>query len=91
MADPRFLILADGNFHPLESKTANAVVRYHPNRVVAVLDRVAAGKTVHDVLGFGGAIPVVGSIESVGPDRLSCERRMPRLDGVLRFCWTAMI
>ena len=64
MADPRFLILADGNFHPLESKTANAVVRYHPNRVVAVLDRVAAGKTVHDVLGFGGAIPVVGSIEA---------------------------
>ncbi len=64
MADPRFLILADGNFHPLESKTANSVVRYHPNRVVAVLDRVAAGKTVQDVLGFGGAIPVVGSIEA---------------------------
>lgn len=64
MADPRFLILADGNFHPLESKTANSVVRYHPNRVVAVLDREAAGKTVHDVLGFGGAIPVVGSIEA---------------------------
>ena len=64
MADPRFLILADGNFHPLESKTANSVVRYHPNRVVAVLDRQTAGKTVHDVLGFGGAIPVVGSIEA---------------------------
>jgi uncharacterized NAD-dependent epimerase/dehydratase family protein len=64
MADPRFLILADGNFHPLESKTANSVVRYHPSRVVAVLDRVAAGKTVQDVLGFGGAIPVVGSIEA---------------------------
>ncbi len=64
MADPRFLVLADGAFHPLESKTANSVIRYHPNRVVAVLDRVAAGKTVQDVLGFGGTIPVVGSIEA---------------------------
>ena len=41
MADPRFLILADGNFHPLESKTANSVVRYHPNRVVAEIDLAA--------------------------------------------------
>lgn len=64
MADPRFLILADGNFHPLESKTANSVIRYHPTRVVAVLDREKAGKTVQDVLGFGGAIPVVASIEA---------------------------
>jgi uncharacterized NAD-dependent epimerase/dehydratase family protein len=59
----RYLIIADGNFHPLESKTANSVIRYHPDRVVAVLDRRAAGRTVQDVLGFGGAIPVVATIE----------------------------
>lgn len=64
MPEPRFLILADGNFHPLESKTANSVIRYHPGRVVAVLDREKAGQTVQDVLGFGGAIPVVASIEA---------------------------
>ncbi len=64
MPEPRFLILADGNFHPLESKTANSVIRYHPGRVVAVLDREKAGRTVNDVLGFGGTIPVVGSIEA---------------------------
>ncbi|MEZ4456624.1 MAG: DUF1611 domain-containing protein [Gemmatimonadales bacterium] len=63
MSEPRYLILADGNFHPLESKTANSVIRYHPGRVVGVLDRRAAGKTAADVLGFGGGIPVVGSIE----------------------------
>jgi uncharacterized NAD-dependent epimerase/dehydratase family protein len=63
MADPRYLIIADGNFHPLESKTANSVIRYHPTRVVAVLDRRTAGKTAQDVLGFGGPIPVVGTIE----------------------------
>jgi uncharacterized NAD-dependent epimerase/dehydratase family protein len=56
----RFLILADGQFGPLSSKTANSCIRYFPERIVAVFDRTEAGKTVQDVLGFGGAIPVVG-------------------------------
>ncbi len=62
-AQPTFLILADGDFSPMTSKTANSVIRYLPERVVAVVDRIEAGKTVQDVLGFGGAIPVVGSME----------------------------
>ena len=62
MAAPRFLILADGDFGPMTSKTANSVIRYLPDRTVAVLDRQHAGKTVREVLGFGGAIPVVGSM-----------------------------
>src|ERR1051326_9246992 len=61
-SQPQFLILADGDFQPMTSKTANSVIRYLPERVVGVVDRVAAGKTVQDVLGFGGAIPVVGSM-----------------------------
>jgi uncharacterized NAD-dependent epimerase/dehydratase family protein len=71
MAAPRYLIVADGDFGPMTSKTANSVVRYQPERVVAVLDRRLAGRTVQSVLGFGGAIPVVGSIEeglALGPD-----------------------
>jgi uncharacterized NAD-dependent epimerase/dehydratase family protein len=59
---PRHLILADGDFHPLLSKTANSVIRYQPDRVVAVLDRSRAGQTVEDVLGYGGNTPVVGSM-----------------------------
>jgi uncharacterized NAD-dependent epimerase/dehydratase family protein len=59
----RFLILADGEFGPLSSKTANSCIRYFPERVVAVLDRQQAGKTVQDVLGFGGKIPVVAEFE----------------------------
>ncbi len=57
----RFLILAEGNFGPLTSKTANACIRYAASEVVAVLDSSTAGRAVHDVLGFGGDIPVVGS------------------------------
>lgn len=62
MSQPRFLILADGDFGPMTSKTANSVIRYLPDRVVAVLDRAQAGRTAADVLGFGGDIPVVGSM-----------------------------
>jgi uncharacterized NAD-dependent epimerase/dehydratase family protein len=59
----RFLIIADGEFGPLTSKTANSCIRYFPERIVAVLDRRQAGKTAQDVLGFGGRIPVVGDFE----------------------------
>lgn len=57
----RFLILAEGSFDPMSSKTANACIRYLPEQVVAVIDGTQAGQTVQDVLGFGGAIPVVGT------------------------------
>ena len=59
----RFFIIADGQFGPLTSKTANSCIRYFPERIVAVLDRKRAGSTVQDVLGFGGSIPVVGDFE----------------------------
>ena len=70
-AAPRFLILADGDFAPMTSKTANSVIRYLPDRTVGVLDRQQAGMTVQQVLGFGGGIPVVGSMReglALGPD-----------------------
>src|SRR6266850_2345219 len=62
MQGSRFLILADGEFGPLTSKTANSVIRYLPDQVVAVVDGEHAGSTCQDVLGFGGKIPVVGSM-----------------------------
>jgi len=62
MAGPRFLILADGAFGPETSKTAACVIRYVPERVAGVLDSAAAGRTAQDVLGFGGRIPVVGTM-----------------------------
>ncbi len=65
----RFLILAEGQFGPLTSKTANSCIRYTPGNVVAVFDSRRAGKTAQDILGFGGDIPVVGSMD----DALACE------------------
>jgi uncharacterized NAD-dependent epimerase/dehydratase family protein len=62
MPPPRFLIIADGDFSPMTSKTANSVIRYRTDSTVAVLDRTKTGMTVQQVLGFGGEIPVVGSM-----------------------------
>jgi uncharacterized NAD-dependent epimerase/dehydratase family protein len=58
----RYLILADDDFGPMTSKTANSVIRFRPERVAAVLDRQQAGRTAQAVLGFGGDIPVVASV-----------------------------
>ncbi len=63
MTSPRHLILADGDFGPLTSKTANSIIRFQPDRVVAVLDRQHAGKTSQEILGAGGGIPVVASMQ----------------------------
>jgi uncharacterized NAD-dependent epimerase/dehydratase family protein len=71
--DLRYLILADGLFGPEESKTANACIRYTPERVVGIIDASKAGSTAQQVLGFGGDIPVVGTLEAglaLGPNAL---------------------
>jgi uncharacterized NAD-dependent epimerase/dehydratase family protein len=62
MSQIRYLIIADGDFGPMSSKTANAIIRFQPDRVVAVMDRRFAGQTVESALGFGGAIPIVDSV-----------------------------
>ncbi len=63
----RFLVLAEGNFGPLSSKTANACIRYAPQDVAVILDSAVAGRTAQDVLGFGGGIPIVSSFEEAMP------------------------
>lgn len=69
----RVAILAEGKFNVLAAKTAVGVIRYSPHDVVAVIDSTNAGKTVEQVLGFGGDIPVVATVQeaiSLNPDVL---------------------
>ena len=58
----RYLIYSEGQFGTLSSKTGNSVIRYSAEHVAAVLDSGKAGRTANDVLGYGGAIPVVATI-----------------------------
>ncbi len=59
----RFLLLADGQFNPLDAKTAVGALRYIPEQVAAVLDRSHAGGTVADTLGIACDLPVVASVQ----------------------------
>ncbi len=63
MEGRRLLLLADGCFSSTEAKTAACLAMYRARDLVAVLDASQAGRTVHDVLGFGGDAPVVATIE----------------------------
>jgi len=58
----RMVILVDGHTDPCTAKTAVGVIRYRSEEVVAVLDRDGAGRTSGQLLGVGGAIPVVASL-----------------------------
>lgn len=59
----RILALAEGRFSPLKSKTANAALTYMPGETVAIIDSTKAGTTAQAVLGYGGDVPVVASVE----------------------------
>ncbi len=68
-----YLILAEGSLSVHGAKTASSAIRYLPERVAAVLDSTHAGRTVGEVLGFGGAIPVVATLE----EGLAASERRP--------------
>ncbi|MBI4429694.1 MAG: DUF1611 domain-containing protein [Ignavibacteriales bacterium] len=59
----KLLVLAEGRFSPLKSKTANGAIVYLREQVVAVIDSSKAGMTAQQVLGYGREIPVVKSLE----------------------------
>jgi uncharacterized NAD-dependent epimerase/dehydratase family protein len=69
----RMAILADGCFSPLGAKTAVCLVRYAAAEVVVVIDASRAPSTAREALGFGGEIPIVGSLREAlafGPNTL---------------------
>jgi D-glutamate N-acetyltransferase len=59
----RLVILTEGRTEPVGAKTAACVIRYGTDDVVALLDSTQAGKTAEELLGVGGAIPVVARID----------------------------
>lgn len=63
LVDKKFVLFAEGCFGLFTSKIAASLVRYNGDRCVAVIDSRKAGQTVQDVLGYGGAIPIVGRVE----------------------------
>jgi len=63
----RMVILTEGHTNPHTAKTASCLIRYRPEEVVALLDSTQRGRTSQDLLGVGGDLPIVGSLDEA-PD-----------------------
>jgi len=59
----RLIHLAEGKFSLRNSKMTTGVLRYGYHTNLAVIDSTQAGKTAEQVVGFGGAVPVVASVK----------------------------
>ncbi|CAN5868361.1 DUF1611 domain-containing protein [soil metagenome] len=59
----RYVILAEGFFGELPSKTAMGVIRYGRDAVVAVIDSERAGRNVREWLGDRVDIPIVATLD----------------------------
>jgi len=60
----KIIILADGGFNILEAKTAVGVIRYNKTyEIIAIIDSTNSGKKCCEVIGVGGNIPIVSSLE----------------------------
>lgn len=69
----RIVILSEGFFGDLEAKTASGLIMYRSKEVVAVIDSTQAGRSVQEILGFGGNIPIVEDLKAsikYGPNAL---------------------
>jgi uncharacterized NAD-dependent epimerase/dehydratase family protein len=72
-APSAYAILADHSLGIHSSKTAVCLLRHHPGEVSVIIDREHAGKSVEQVLDFGGSVPVVATLAEAlehAPDRL---------------------
>jgi uncharacterized NAD-dependent epimerase/dehydratase family protein len=65
------VILTEGKTTPFYAKTAMSLVKYRSQDVLGLLDGTQAGQTAGELLGIGGEIPVVASLDDVdSPDSL---------------------
>ena len=64
-APRRMVILTEGVPPSVSLKTSEAMLRYRPEQVAAVLDSARAGQSCEKLFGLGGSIPIVRGIEEV--------------------------
>jgi uncharacterized NAD-dependent epimerase/dehydratase family protein len=63
LAKRRTLLLAGDRLDSIKAKTAVCFIRYRADDAAVVVDQFHAGRTAGEVLGFGGSIPIVASVE----------------------------
>jgi len=63
LEEHKYVILTQGRTHPTPAKMAAGILRYHPERVTALLDDELAGRDTGEIMGVGRGIPIVGTLE----------------------------
>lgn len=58
----RLVILTEGRLDAFSAKTAVSIIRYCKEDVVALVDRVNAGKNLESIIGVGEGIPIVHTV-----------------------------
>src|SRR6056300_1264416 len=86
----RMVLLTDGHSDPVTAKTASCLLRFCPDEVVAVLDRNASVGNAEDLLGVGGAIPVVKSLHQV-PQAHSLVIGIAPHGGIIPATWRPLV
>ena len=65
----RMVILTEDRTTPFYAKTAMSLLKYRSADVLGLLDSTQAGQTAGALLGMGGDIPIVASLDDVdSPD-----------------------
>jgi D-glutamate N-acetyltransferase len=59
----RIIIHTDKTLKPVDSKIECELVRYLNNEIIGIIDSNNAGRTVEEVLGFGGDIPIASTLD----------------------------
>jgi len=59
----RIIIHSDSPLKAVHSNIESDLVRYLSNEVIGIVDKSNAGKTVQEVLGFGGDIPIAATLD----------------------------
>jgi uncharacterized NAD-dependent epimerase/dehydratase family protein len=69
----KLVLYCEGEFGRGKSKTAEGILRYSDNPIVAVIDSSAAGRSTMEMVGIESAVPIVSSLKeclSLRPDAL---------------------
>lgn len=86
----RMVLITDGYSNPVTAKTASCLLRFCPEEIVAVLDRSAEAPTAQGLLGVGGDIPVIQSMEEA-PDGDSLVIGIAPPGGKIPISWRPLI
>lgn len=59
----RIIIHSDNPLKAVHSNIESDLIRYLSSEIIGIIDKSSAGKTVQDVFGFGGDIPIASTLD----------------------------